>query len=101
MASKRYRQKDKCVSMLVFQLSEQTLKSRHLFTYFTGQAWTDAKQRWKKEQIEDWSELKADELREKLSEKKVLSGEELSSGLRDLCQGCAKQNPASSCFEGS
>lgn len=73
---------------------------------FTGQAWTDAKQRWKKERMEDWSELKEDELRDKLIEKKVLSvempgGLKVSPGLRDICHGCSKQNSASSCFEDS
>eukprot|EP00956_Cyclotella_meneghiniana_P027686 scaffold62759_cov75-Cyclotella_meneghiniana.AAC.4 len=72
----------------------------------TRQAWTDAKQRWKKERMEDWSELKEDELRDKLIEKKVLSVEipgdlKVSPGLRDICHGCTKQNSASSCFEDS
>ena len=70
------------------------LVSSHAFAvrFTIGQTWTDAKQRWKRERMEDWSELSEDELRTKLTEKKVLTGDNCcSEGLQNICQGCTKK----------
>ncbi|KAL7519132.1 hypothetical protein ACHAWX_003925 [Stephanocyclus meneghinianus] len=60
----------------------------------TRQAWIDAKQRWKREKMEDWSELDEDSLRSKLIERKVLNDENesiCSQGLTNLCKSCKEQ----------
>jgi hypothetical protein len=64
------------------------------FSCHTGQAWIDAKQRWKREKMEDWSELDEDSLRSKLTERKVLNDENeliCSEGLKNLCKRCKEQ----------
>ena len=63
----------------------------------TRQTWLDAKQRWKRERMEDWSELNEMDLRVKFAEKKVLNGEDdYSDGLRNVCKSCVIQEPKKS-----
>ncbi len=67
-----------------------------------GEKWMDARQRWKKERREDWSDLGEEALASKLIERKVISVDNddaeisgkpsmrCSVGMRDLCQTCCQ-----------
>ena len=47
----------------------------------TREAWKDAKERWRRERGEDWSELSEDEIRKMLADRKVIMFEEDGDGV--------------------
>jgi hypothetical protein len=86
--------------VVIFVLKFLSVDYSGVFSFvFIGQAWLDAKQQWKRERMEDWSELNGESLRAKLIERKVLNCDEnekakYSEGLVNLCRGCELQkNP--------